>query len=107
MSGSSPNHHSLVFLHDSVDKSVEDGLSGIVNMTSGKISPEFPSGGDQLISAAFTNFGIPITGSIAAGFVIGFIKGLMGIVDLHMTRSRSVRGYFHCTGNNPSNRIVP
>ena len=55
--------------------SVEDGLSGIVNMTSGKISPEFPSGGDQLISAAFTNYGIPITGSIAAGFVIGFIKG--------------------------------
>jgi uncharacterized membrane protein (Fun14 family) len=55
--------------------SVEDGLSGIVNMTSGKISPEFPSGGDQLISAALTNYGIPITGSIAAGFVIGFIKG--------------------------------
>jgi uncharacterized membrane protein (Fun14 family) len=55
--------------------SVADGLSGIVNMTSGKISPEFPSGGDQLISAAFTNYGIPITGSIAAGFVIGFIKG--------------------------------
>jgi uncharacterized membrane protein (Fun14 family) len=55
--------------------SVEDGLSGIVNMTSGKISPELPSGGDQLISAAFTNYGIPITGSIAAGFVIGFIKG--------------------------------
>ena len=55
--------------------SVEDGLSGIVNMTSGKISPEFPSGGDQLITAAFTNYGIPITGSIAAGFVIGFIKG--------------------------------
>jgi uncharacterized membrane protein (Fun14 family) len=55
--------------------SVEDGLSGIVNMTSGKISPEFPSGGDQLISAAFTNYGIPIAGSIAAGFVIGFIKG--------------------------------
>jgi uncharacterized membrane protein (Fun14 family) len=52
--------------------SVEDGLSGIVNMTSGKISP---SGGDQLISAAFTNYGIPITGSIAAGFVFGFIKG--------------------------------
>ncbi|MGA8107178.1 MAG: FUN14 domain-containing protein [Nitrososphaeraceae archaeon] len=55
--------------------SVEDGLSGIVNMTSGKIPAEFPSGGDQLISAAFTNYGIPITGSIAAGFVIGFIKG--------------------------------
>jgi uncharacterized membrane protein (Fun14 family) len=55
--------------------SVEDGLSEFVNMTSGKISPEFPSGGDQLISAAFTNYGIPITGSIAAGFVFGFIKG--------------------------------
>ncbi|MGA7542012.1 MAG: FUN14 domain-containing protein [Nitrososphaeraceae archaeon] len=55
--------------------SVEDGLSGIVNMTSGKIPAEFPSGGDQLISAALTNYGIPITGSIAAGFVIGFIKG--------------------------------
>ena len=55
--------------------SVEVGLSEFVNMTSGKISPEFPAGGDQLISAAFTNYGIPITGSIAAGFVIGFIKG--------------------------------
>jgi hypothetical protein len=44
-------------------------------MTSGKIPAEFPSGGDQLISAALTNYGIPITGSIAAGFVIGFIKG--------------------------------
>ena len=58
-----------------IQLSVEDGLSGIVNMTSGKIPAEFPSGGDQLISAAFTNYGIPITGSIAAGFVIGFIKG--------------------------------
>jgi hypothetical protein len=40
-------------------------------MTSGNIPAEFPSDGDQLISAALTNYGIPITGSIAAGFVIG------------------------------------
>jgi hypothetical protein len=39
---------------------MEDGLSGIVNMTSGKIPAEFPSGGDQLISTALTNYGIPI-----------------------------------------------
>ena len=39
---------------------MEDGLSGIVNMIIGKIPAEFPSGGDQLISAAVTNYGIPI-----------------------------------------------
>jgi uncharacterized membrane protein (Fun14 family) len=68
-------HRVLNIDWNKIQLSVEDGLSGIVNMTSGKIPAEFPSGGDQLISAAFTNYGIPITGSIAAGFVIGFIKG--------------------------------
>ena len=50
--------------------SVVDGLSGFVNMTNGNI----PSGDDQLISVALTNYGIPITGSLAADFVVGFMK---------------------------------
>jgi uncharacterized membrane protein (Fun14 family) len=60
-----------------IQLSVVDGLSGFVNMTNGNIPSEFPfpSGGDQLISAALTNYGIPITGSLAAGFVVGFMKG--------------------------------
>jgi uncharacterized membrane protein (Fun14 family) len=58
-----------------IQLSVVDGLSGFVNMTNGNIPSEFPSGSDQLISAALTNYGIPITGSLAAGFVVGFMKG--------------------------------
>jgi uncharacterized membrane protein (Fun14 family) len=69
------NHRVISIDWNKIQLYVEDGLSWIVNMTSGNIPAEFPSDGDQLISAALTNYGIPITGSIAAGFVIGFIKG--------------------------------
>jgi hypothetical protein len=58
-----------------IQLSVENGLCGIVNMTNVDIPAEVPLGGDQLISATLTNYGIPITGSLAAGFVIGFMKG--------------------------------
>jgi uncharacterized membrane protein (Fun14 family) len=68
-------HKVLSIDWNKIQLSVENGLSGIVNMTNGNIPAEFPSGGDQLVSAALTNYGIPITGSLAAGFVIGFIKG--------------------------------
>jgi hypothetical protein len=44
-------------------------------MTNVDIPAEVPLGGDQLISATLTNYGIPITGSLAAGFVVGFMKG--------------------------------
>ena len=59
-----------------IQLSVVDGLSGFVNMTNGNIPSEFPfpSGDDQLISVALTNYGIPITGSLAADFVVGFMK---------------------------------
>jgi len=50
-------------------------LSGIVNITNGDIPAEVTLGGGQLISATLTNYGIPITGSLAAGFVVGFMKG--------------------------------
>jgi uncharacterized membrane protein (Fun14 family) len=54
-------YHRVISMNwNKIHLSMEDGLSGIVNMTSGKIPAEFPSGGDQLISTALTNYGIPI-----------------------------------------------
>jgi uncharacterized membrane protein (Fun14 family) len=68
-------HRVLSIDWSKIQLSMVDDLSGIVNMTTGKIPAEFPSDGNQLILPAPTNYGIPIIGSIAAGFVIGFIKG--------------------------------
>jgi uncharacterized membrane protein (Fun14 family) len=68
-------HKVLSIDWNKIQLSVENGLSGIVNMTNGSIPAEVPWGSGQLISATLTNYGIPITGSLAAGFVIGFVKG--------------------------------
>jgi uncharacterized membrane protein (Fun14 family) len=58
-----------------IQVSAEDTLAGLVNMTTGHIPSGIPSESDQLISAALASYGIPLTGSLAAGFVIGFIRG--------------------------------
>lgn len=68
-------HKVLSIDWNKIQLSVENGLSGIVNMTNGNNTPEVPWGSGQLISATLANYGIPITGSLAAGFVIGFVKG--------------------------------
>jgi hypothetical protein len=68
-------HKVLSIDWNKIQLSVENGLSGIVNITNGDIPAEVTLGGGQLISATLTNYGIPITGSLAAGFVVGFMKG--------------------------------
>jgi uncharacterized membrane protein (Fun14 family) len=67
-------HKVLSIDRNKIQLSVENGLSGIVNIN-GDIPAEVTLGGGQLISATLTNYGIPITGSLAAGFVVGFMKG--------------------------------
>jgi hypothetical protein len=37
--------------------------------------PGFNSSSHHIASLAFTNIGIPLTGSISMGFVIGFMRG--------------------------------
>ena len=49
------------------------GLTALGNVTSGHVSNYIP-GGDYL-SSAMLNFGIPLTGGLTAGFILGFMKG--------------------------------
>lgn len=56
----------------SVDWSkIEESGSGLISNVS---SVNFP-GTEQSISSAMAAFGIPLVGSLAAGFILGFIKG--------------------------------
>jgi uncharacterized membrane protein (Fun14 family) len=56
----------------SVDWSkIEESGSGLISNVS---SANFP-GTEQSISSAMAAFGIPLVGSLAAGFILGFIKG--------------------------------
>jgi len=48
-------------------------LTALGNVTSGHVSNYIP-GGDYL-SSAMINFGIPLTGGLTAGFILGFMKG--------------------------------
>jgi uncharacterized membrane protein (Fun14 family) len=56
----------------SVDWSkIEEAGSGLISNAS---SANFP-GTEQSISSAMAAFGIPLVGSLAGGFILGFIKG--------------------------------
>lgn len=50
---------------------VQEAGSGLVSNVSDTNIP----GTEQSISSAFAAFGIPLVGSLAAGFILGFIKG--------------------------------
>ena len=50
---------------------IQDAGSGLV----GNVSSTNIPGTEQSISSALAAFGIPLVGSLAAGFVLGFIKG--------------------------------
>jgi uncharacterized membrane protein (Fun14 family) len=51
--------------------------STIVNSTTSQVpmAGTNVSGSPTLIAAAMSNFGIPLTGSMAMGFAVGFMKG--------------------------------
>ena len=51
-------HKVLSIDWNKIQLSVENGLSGIVNITNGNIPTEVPWGDGQLISATLTNYGI-------------------------------------------------
>jgi uncharacterized membrane protein (Fun14 family) len=50
---------------------IQTGLSGALgNVTNGQIP-----GSHENIAATMSNIGIPLTGSLTAGFVLGFLRG--------------------------------
>jgi hypothetical protein len=51
---------------------LQNALSTLANVTT-----QIPGFGvsDHIAALAMTNFGIPLTGSTSAGFVIGFMRG--------------------------------
>jgi uncharacterized membrane protein (Fun14 family) len=50
-------------------------IEGIVTTTLGNITSQVSGGQDEAAVLAMSNFGIPLTSSMSAGFAIGFMKG--------------------------------
>jgi uncharacterized membrane protein (Fun14 family) len=50
-------------------------IEGVVTATLGNITSQISSGQDGVATLAMSNFGIPLTSSMSAGFAIGFMKG--------------------------------
>jgi uncharacterized membrane protein (Fun14 family) len=50
-------------------------IERVVTATLGNVTSQISSGQDGAAALAMSNFGIPLTSSISAGFAIGFMKG--------------------------------
>jgi uncharacterized membrane protein (Fun14 family) len=50
-------------------------IEGLVTTTLGNIISQISSSQDGAAALAMSNFGIPLTSSMSAGFAIGFMKG--------------------------------
>jgi uncharacterized membrane protein (Fun14 family) len=50
-------------------------IAGVVTTTLGNVTSQISSGQDGVAVIAMSNFGIPLTSSMSAGFAIGFLKG--------------------------------
>jgi uncharacterized membrane protein (Fun14 family) len=50
-------------------------IEGVVTATLGNITSQVSSGQDGAAVLAMSNFGIPLTSSMSAGFAVGFMKG--------------------------------
>ena len=50
-------------------------IEGIVTATLGNVTSQISSGQDGAAALAMSNFGIPLTSSMSAGFAVGFMKG--------------------------------
>ena len=50
-------------------------IEGVVTATLGNITSQISSSQDGVAVLAMSNFGIPLTSSMSAGFAIGFMKG--------------------------------
>ena len=56
-------------------QSVSQGaISNLANATT-QISNNIGTGHDHITTIAMTNFGLPLTGRMATGFAVGFMKG--------------------------------
>jgi uncharacterized membrane protein (Fun14 family) len=49
-------------------------IDGVVTMALGNVTAQITDGQDAA-ALALSNFGIPLTSSMSAGFAVGFIKG--------------------------------
>jgi uncharacterized membrane protein (Fun14 family) len=52
-----------------------DRIEGVVTATLGNVTSQISSGQDGVAAIAMSNFGIPLTSNMSAGFAIGFMKG--------------------------------
>jgi hypothetical protein len=50
-------------------------IEGVVRATLGNITSQISSSQDGVVALAMSNFGIPLTSSMSAGFAVGFMKG--------------------------------
>jgi hypothetical protein len=50
-------------------------IERVVTATLGNVTPQMPGGQDGVAALAMSNFGIPLTSSMSAGFAVGFMKG--------------------------------
>ena len=50
-------------------------IEGVVTATLGNVTSQISSSQDGVAASAMSNFSIPLTSSMSAGFAIGFMKG--------------------------------
>lgn len=68
-------HQQIITVNwDRLTASSQQAITGIQNATGGTATAAVPSAAEQTV-AVLANIGIPLTGSFAAGFVFGFVKG--------------------------------
>src|SRR4051794_26022483 len=61
---------------DKLQSLSQGAISNLANATTQQISNNIGGGNDHTVAAmAMANFGIPLTGSMATGFAVGFMKG--------------------------------